>query len=308
MCLGKKTLFRVGENAHRDSPPDHNQRHHLDSFYNFFARPAWTKDGLARGVGLLALTRLNFTGCITLLVDDTLLHKTGRCVWGLGWFRDAVASTRNRVAPASGHNRVVLAVAFYNPLTKAPILALPLLCRLHRSGKDHPSCPALALEMLALVLDWFPTQRFTLVGDGAYAASALLSDLPERVALVGRMRGDAAGNDPRVPQAPKGKRGRKATKGARLPDPKEAARKADRKRTSVGSWLWQVVGVSVYGKHRSMQTVSYEAVWPHVLGLRPIKIVGARPYGGDGRHLPVHDGSASRRGMGDHAVRVAVEY
>lgn len=280
LCLGKKTLFRVGENAHPDSLPDHSQRHELDSFYNFFARSAWTKDGLAQRVGLLILTRLNFTGCITLLVDDTLLHKTGRCVWGLGWFRDAVASTRKRVATASGHNWVVVAVAFCNPVTKSPILALPLLYRLHRSGPGQPSCPALAAEMLALVLAWFPNHRFTLVADGAYAAKALLADLPERVSFVGRLRGDAAVYDPRVPKAPKGKRGRKATKGPRLPSPKEAARKADRKRTSVGSWLWQVVGVCVYGKYRQMQTVSYEAVWPHVLGLRPIQIVVVRDASG----------------------------
>jgi hypothetical protein len=41
-----------------------------------------------------------------------LAHKTGKGVWGLGWFRDAVASTRKRVATAPGHNWVVLAIAF----------------------------------------------------------------------------------------------------------------------------------------------------------------------------------------------------
>src|SRR4051794_39959550 len=148
MCLGKKALRRVAENAHPETPPDHSQRHHLDTSYNFFERSAWSATGLAKRVALLILTKLQFTGCITLLVDDTLLHKTGKSVWGLGWFRDAVASTRKRVATASGHNWVVLAIAFCNPLTGAPVLALPLLARLHRAGKGHPSCPALAREML----------------------------------------------------------------------------------------------------------------------------------------------------------------
>jgi hypothetical protein len=97
-----------------------------------------------------------------LLVDDTLLHKTGKSVWGLGWFRDAVASTRKRVATASGHNWVVLAIAFCNPVTGSPILALPLLGRLHRSGKGQTSCPALVREMLTEVLEWFPDRRFIL--------------------------------------------------------------------------------------------------------------------------------------------------
>jgi hypothetical protein len=103
---------------------------------------------------VLILTRLNLNGGLTLLVDDTLAHKRGRHVWGLGWFRDAVASTRKRTATASGHNWVVLAVAVCLPFTDAPILALPLLARLRRPGKAQPSCPALAREMLAEVLAW----------------------------------------------------------------------------------------------------------------------------------------------------------
>jgi len=87
--------------------------------------------------------------------------------------------------------------------------------------------------------------RFTLVGDGAYATKGLLGDLEERVTLVGRLRGDAAVYDPRVPAAKPSQRGRKAKQGSRLPKPKEAAAKADRKRTTSGDWVWQVVAVSV---------------------------------------------------------------
>ena len=45
MCLRKKTLLRVGENAHPESPPDHSRRHELDTVYNFFERSAWTPSG-----------------------------------------------------------------------------------------------------------------------------------------------------------------------------------------------------------------------------------------------------------------------
>src|SRR5277367_3103037 len=148
MCLGKRTLLRVGETSHPESPPDHSQRHGLDRYYNFFERSAWNPAVLAQRIGLLILTSLQFTGLVTLLVDDTLTHKTGKCVWGLGWFRDAVASTRKRVATASGHNWVVLAIAFCSPVTGMPVLALPLLARLHQRGKGQPSCPTLAREML----------------------------------------------------------------------------------------------------------------------------------------------------------------
>jgi len=276
MCLGRHTLLRVGQTAHPEVVPDHSKRHGLDGTYNYFARSAWTPKGLAYRVALLVFTRLKLFGAITLLVDDTLAHKRGKSVWGLGWFRDACASTKKRVATAPGHNWVVLAVAVCLPGTGVPILALPLVARLHRPGKGQPSCPELAKQMLAEVLEWFPGKRFTLVGDGAYACKELLKDLDGRVTFVGRLRGDAALYDPRVPQAKPGKPGPKAQKGPRLPKPKEAAQKADRKRIQAGAWLWQAVAVVVYGCARCLKVVAYEALWPTVLGPRAARVVVVR--------------------------------
>ena len=280
MALGRHTLRHVAENAHPEVVPDHSRRHGLDTCYNFFERSAWTPDGLAYHVALLILTHLSLDGALTLLVDDTLTHKRGKSVWGLGWFRDAVASTKKRVATASGHNWVVLAVAVCLPGTGLPLLALPLLARLHLPGQGQPSCPELARQMLSQVRSWFPGRRLILVGDGGYGATGLLKDLEERVTFVGRLRGDAALYDPQVPVAKPGQRGRKAKKGARLPAPKEAARKADRKRLRVGSWLWQDVAVTVYGCVRSLRAVSYQAVWPSVLGYRAIQVVVVRDPSG----------------------------
>lgn len=68
-------------------------------------------------------------------------------------------------------------------------------------------------------------------------------------------------------------RGRKPSKGPRLPSPREAARKADRKRTETGDWLWQAVEVTIYGSQRTLLACNYQAVWARGLGLRPIRIV-----------------------------------
>jgi hypothetical protein len=276
MCLGKHTLFRVGHCANPQLVPDHSHRHGLDGYYNFFERSAWTPTDLAYRVALLVLTRLKPLGGVTLLVDDTLAHKRGKGVWGMGWFRDAVASTKKRVATASGHNWVVLAVAVCAPFTSAPILALPILARLRLPGQGQPSCARLANEMLAEVLGWFPNRDFTLVGDGAYACKELLGELPPKVRFVGRMRGDARVYDPRAPKPKKGRRGPKPKKGPRLPGPKEAARKADRSRKATGDWLWQEAEVTVYGESRTLWAVRHEAVWPRVLGPRPIQVVVVR--------------------------------
>jgi hypothetical protein len=261
MCLGKHTLGRVAQSAQPQTPPDHSQRHGLDGYYNYFARSAWTVAGLAYHVAVLIITRLQLCGRLTLLVDDTLAHKRGKSVWGMGWWRDAVASTKKRVATASGHNWVVLAIAYCLPGSHQPIFALPLLARLHLPGKGQPSCAALTKAMLTEVLQWFPKYNFTLVGDGAYACTELLGELEHsRVVAVCRLRGDACLHDPQVPAAPKGKRGPKAQKGPKLPTPKEAAAKADRKRTSVGEWAWRSLSVTVYGEVRDLLVVSYQAL------------------------------------------------
>ena len=138
LCLGRHRLCRVADAAQPQSLRDHSRRHGLDTTYNFFERSAWTVTGLAYHVAVLILTRLHLCGTLTLLVDDTLAHKRGRHVFGIGWFRDAVASTRKRTATASGHNWVVVALAVCLPGTNAPVLALPLLARLHRPGQAQP--------------------------------------------------------------------------------------------------------------------------------------------------------------------------
>jgi hypothetical protein len=171
-------------------------------------------------------------------------------------------------------------VAVCLPGTGVPILALPLLARLHLPGQGQPSCADLAREMVGEVLTWWPERRFILVGDGAYATKGLLGDLDARVTFVGRLRGDAAVYDPRVPVAKKGKRGPKAKKGPRLPTPREAAAKADRQRTPTGDWLWQEVSVSVYGCGRLLKALAYEVVWPTVLGNRAIQVVVVRDPSG----------------------------
>ena len=116
--------------------------------------------------------------------------------------------------------------------------------------------------------------------DGAYASKGLLAELDPRVTFVGRLRGDAALYDPRVPKPAKSRCGRKAKKGPRLPKPKEAAAKADRKRTATGAWLWQAVTVAVYGRSEALQSLSYVALWPTVLGDRPLKVVVVRDPSG----------------------------
>jgi hypothetical protein len=280
MCIGQRTEYRVFQTIQASSVVSRIERHPFDRFYNFFSRSAGTVESLAHQVSVAVVLTFNPTGLLYLVIDDTLLHKRGKTVYGLGWFRDAVASTAKRVATASGNNWVVLGLAIPIPFCPDQILCLPLSARLHLPGKGSPSCVDLAAEMLGEILRWFPDRQIVLIGDGAYAAQGLLGDLAPRVNYVGRIRGDAEVYDPRVSPQPPGKRGRKPTKGPRLPNPKAAAVLADRNRTGRGPWVWRDIEVTIYGVTRSLRVLAYPVVWPEVLGLRPIQIVVVRDPAG----------------------------
>jgi len=275
MCLGRRTEYGVFETIRADSPVSRKKRHPFDRFYNFFSRSAWTVRGLAHEVAVAVVVRLNPKGLLYLVVDDTLLHKRGKHVYGLGWFRDAVASTAKRVATASGNHWVVMGLAIRIPGTEK-IYCLPIHARLHLPGQGQPSEATLAREMLQDVLAWFPDRKLVFLGDGAYSAKNLLGDLDERVNHVGVMRSDAALYDSVPPKQPKSKRGPKPRKGARLPSPKEAVKKADRNRNGKGPWAWQWVEATAYGVTRRLKVLSFQAVWPKVLGVRPILVVLVR--------------------------------
>jgi hypothetical protein len=275
MCLGKRTEYGVFQTIQADTPVSRKERHPFDRFYNFFSRSAWTVRDLARQVAVAIVVGLNPRGVLYLVVDDTLLHKRGKHVYGLGWFRDAVASTAKRVATASGNHWVVVGLAICIPGT-SKIYCLPIHAMLHLAGKNHKSEAMLAKEMLQDILAWFPDRKLVFIGDGAYSAKNLLGDLDPRVTYVGVMRADAALYDPIVPKQPKSKRGRKPDKGPRLPNPKEAVKKADGNRSGRRPWAWQTVTARAYGVTRRLRVLSFQAVWPEVHGLLPILVVLVR--------------------------------
>ena len=273
MCLGKRTEYGVFQTIRAATPVSRKQRHPFDRFYNFFSRSAWTVHDLAYQVCVAVVVRLNPRGLLYLVVDDTLLHKRGQHVYGLGWFRDAVASTAKRVATASGNHWVVMGLAIGIPRTNK-IYCLVIHAKLHLPGKGRPSEATLAKQMLDDVLGWFPDRKLVLLGDGAYSAKNLLENLSPRVTHIGVMRADAAIYDPRPPKRSKSKRGTKPRKGPRLPSPREAIKKADRRQGA--PWTWRTVKATAYGVRRTLKVLSYQVVWPKVLGLTPILVVLVR--------------------------------
>jgi hypothetical protein len=210
-----------------------------------------------------------------LIVDATLLHKRGKHVWSIGWFYDPVASTEKRAATALGNKWVVVGLGIPIPGTKK-YFCLPIHAMLQPPGKGKKSEPDLALKMLEDLCTWFPDREFTLVGDGGYSAKNLLQKLQPRVRYVGLMRSDAAIHETEVAPRPSGKTGPTPRWGARLPSPREVAKMADRARSSKSRWRWTTIEVDAYGQTREFQVCAFHALWPKVLGSRPIQVVVCR--------------------------------
>ncbi len=274
MCLGQRTEFRVFESIF-GGRVSRQRRHPFDRFYNFFSRSAWNVRDLAHQVAVQLVVGLKLRGELHLIVDGTLLHKSGKHVFGIGWFHDPVASTKKRVATALGNKWVVLGLAVPIPGTEK-IFCLPIHAMLQSPGKGQPGESCLARQMLADVLQWFPDRKLLLVGDGGFSAKNLLHDLDERVRYVGLMRGDAALHDTERARRPKNQPGPKPKYGPRLPAPREIAKRADRARSKKGRWQWKTIEVHAYGQMRKFQVCALQAVWPKVLGPRPIQVVVCR--------------------------------
>lgn len=280
MCVGRRTEFRVFE-ALTGSRVSRNVRHPFDRFYNFFSRSAWCVKELAHQVAVQLVVELMPPGELLLVVDGTLLHKSGKHVWGIGWFHDPVASTKKRVATAQGNKWVVLGLVVPIPGTQK-VFCLPIHAMLQQSGAKAGEAE-LARQMLRDVLEWFPDRKLLLVGDGGFSAKNLLGDLDERVRYVGLMRSDAALHKPHVAPRREGQRGPDPKRGKRLPSPREAMKTADQNKTGGKSKArdkrspWKKITVHAYGEERRFQVCSFVATWPRVFGPRAIQVVLCRP-------------------------------
>jgi hypothetical protein len=207
---GRRTITRiltVGD-------PEGRRAH--DAYHRFVRAGAWSMKALWQLLATHIVAMLVPAGAVTVDCDDTLFHRDGRKVEGAGVFRDAVRSTVRKVVYARGLNLVVLTVRVRAPWGGCP-LGLPVNMRLHRKG--GPTTVALAAQMMTELAGWLPERNFALCADGAYASLAG-AGLP-RTSVTSRLRRDAALYEPAPPRT--GRRGRPATKGARLPTPSKLA-------------------------------------------------------------------------------------
>lgn len=256
LCPGRRTITRLYTLAE----PFHLRAH--DAYHRFIREAAWQTERMWKILGELMVSMLCQTGVITMDLDDTTYHKTGRKINGAGWWRDAVRSTGTKVVHCFGLNVIVLTLRVNPPWTGEP-LGLPINLRLHLKG--GPSLLTLAEAMVRETVAWFPKRSFEVCGDGFYATLAGVPFGPE-VVFTSRMRRDAALYEMPPKKRPH-TRGAPRKKGNRLPTPEHMA-------AQVKHWNYETVVLR--GKKKVRLVWSQTVLWYKVNPKTPVLLVICR--------------------------------
>ncbi len=239
------------------------------NYHRVLNRAQWSAlQGSKILLGLILLWLVPPGAAIVLGADDTVERRSGRKIKAKGCYRDAVRSSKKQVVRCFGLKWVAMMVLVPVPWAKR-VWALPFLTVLCWPAKSphprrHKTSVDWVRQMMKQVRRWLPERLLVLVVDGGFAAVALaLACGDSQVVMVARLRLDAALYHPPAPQ-PKGKRGRKPTKGTRQRSLKVWAARSDTP--------WQEVEVDWYGGQRKgLWLFSRTALW-YTPGWAPVAI------------------------------------
>ena len=286
-CLGRRTITAVALAAGAVGS------RHISTFHRFFGRARWSLDAVGRVVFTLALAWLPPEAPLVVLVDDTLVRKSGKGISLATMHHDPLLSTARKPFCSFGHVWVVLALWVPLPMGGSRGFALPLLFRLYvgakRGGRaDAPSRPRagarqraadaahaahprptkleLARDLIALVAQWAGQRTVYVVVDSAYAGRMILEQRPPAVQVISRLRLDAA-LWARPGRRRPGQKGRPRRRGHRLPTLKAMA--ATRRH-------WDALPLTLYGRPVSALVFSCTALWYHALRDQPVRIIVVR--------------------------------
>src|SRR3954468_12044512 len=183
------------------------QERHFTNYHRVLNRDAWSC--LAAGQILLGLivAVIPRDWPIALAADDTIERRSGRRIKARGCYRDPVRSSRKHLVKCFGLKWVALMILVPVPWSRR-VWALPLLAALSwPEGRGrratHKTSIDLARQMVLQVRRWLPGRELIVVLDGGFAAVKLASACQRhQVALICRLRLDAALYDPPGPQPP----------------------------------------------------------------------------------------------------------
>lgn len=247
----------------------------FSNYHRVLNRDHWSPMVLSKLLlGLIRHLFLDQEVPLLLLVDDTLERRAGKKIRYKSRFYDAVLSSAGKVVTSLGLRWICLSVLVSVPWSKR-LWALPFMVMLtlapgtsQKLHKPHRTLVDWAGFMIEKVRRWQPDSEIFLVGDGSYAAIALIQRcqrLKKPVRLISRLRLDAALYDNPRPQ-PKGKRG---------PHPKKGARQISlAQRLTDPATVWETATLPWYGGFmKTIEFASGLSLWYH-RGEDPVALRG----------------------------------
>ncbi len=232
---------------------------HFTTYHRVLNRASWSGRQASRILLGLLITGLLPPGAPMILgADDTVERRSGRKITAKGCYRDAVRSTKKHVIRCFGLKWVSMMLLVPVPWS-GRVWAFPFLTALcwpakKQGRRRHKTNIDWVRQMMRQVRRWLPARQLVLVVDGGFAAVSLaLACVKSRVAMVSRLRWDAALYHPPGPRPP-GQRGPKPTKGPRQ---RSLQGWAERRDTP-----WETVEVAWYGGQRKpLWVFSRTALW-----------------------------------------------
>lgn len=228
---------------------------HFSNIHRFVSFYKWDMTQVVFSLFNFIRKLLNISKNLVFALDDTLVPKYGKKIFGRGCHFDH-ASKPNRPRYIWGHNWVVLGLLYHWDIFSKWI-CFPLLSRLfipESAFEDKTlfkSRISIAVEMVIQIHNYLK-QSFTLVADGLYAKKTLVRCCIEKgVIFISRLRSDAALYDLVKSSQPKG-RGRPRKYGKRLIIPKKP------ENNTKG---FQAIRLKLYGELQEITYKSVIAMW-----------------------------------------------
>ena len=235
---------------------------HFQNYHRVLNRAVWSSLKCSRILLDLLIKTFWTSGELVIGFDETIERRWGKKIKARGIYRDAVRSSKSHFVKTSG-----LRWLSFMLLTKVPfagrVWALPFLTVLCPSkrydeerGRRHRTLTDRARQAIMLIKRWLPDFDLVFVGDSSFAALDLLGAVKDKVAVVSRLRLDAALYK-KARARRQGQMGRTRKKGIRLPtlQAKVDNPKTKWKRMRIKNWYGE--------KNRLIEIVSGKCVWYH---------------------------------------------
>ena len=253
VCRGKRTVCAVLRSVGLQWESGFSKYHRI------LNRTKWSPLQGAKILLRIILEALA-NGALVIEVDETLERRKGNKIKAKGIYRDAVRSSKSNVVKTFGLKWLVMAVSIRFPFARRAF-SLPFFTVLQPSKKcdqgrkkRHKTTIDWTCQMIMQLTRWLPKMPFILVGDGGFAAGKLAwLCLKHNITLVSRLKMNARlyafPDDP-----PRGKKGRRATKGDRL-----SSFKAMLEMKDLG---WKTSEITCYGgKKKWVSYITNTALW-----------------------------------------------